>query len=66
MTTVEELEMAVDALTQDEYSRFRNWFLDRDWEKWDQEIEEDAKAGRLDFLIREAEELCYGSYKRKG
>lgn len=56
MTTIEELEMAVDALTQEEYSRFRRWFLDRDWEKWDQEIEEDAKAGRLDFLIREARE----------
>jgi hypothetical protein len=56
MTTVEELEMAVDALSQEEYSRFRSWFLERDWEKWDQEIEEDAKAGRLDFLIREARE----------
>jgi hypothetical protein len=56
MTTIEELEMAVDALSQEEYSRFRSWFLERDWEKWDQEIEEDAKAGRLDFLIREARE----------
>jgi len=54
MTRVEELEMAVDSLTPAEYSRFRRWFLDRDWEKWDQEIEEDAEAGRLDFLVREA------------
>lgn len=56
MTTVEELEMAVDALTKDEYSRFRSWFLDRDWERWDHEIEEDSRAGRLDFLLREAAE----------
>jgi hypothetical protein len=56
MTTVEELEMAVDALTQEEYSRFRRWFLDRDWEKWDRQIEEDAEAGRLDFLVHEAAE----------
>ncbi len=56
MTTVEELEMAVDSLTQEEYSRFRSWFLHRDWEKWDHEIQEDAKAGRLDFLVREAVE----------
>jgi hypothetical protein len=54
MATLEELEMAVDALTQEEYSRFRSWFLERDWEKWDQEIDEDAKAGGLDFLIRES------------
>ena len=48
MTTVEELEMAVDALTQEEYSRFRRWSLDRDWEKWDREIEEDAIVERIE------------------
>jgi len=56
MTRVEELEMTVDSLTPEEYTRFRRWFLERDWEKWDQEIEEDAEAGRLDFLGREAAE----------
>jgi len=56
MTTVEELEMAVEALPREEYSRFRRWFLDRDWEKWDHEIEEDVEAGRLDFLVRDAVE----------
>jgi len=56
MMSVEELELAVDSLTREEYSRFRSWFLDRDWEKWDREIEEDADAGRLDFLVREAME----------
>jgi hypothetical protein len=54
MTTVEELEAAVEVLTQEEYSQFRRWFFDRDWEKWDHEIEEDVKAGRLDFLVEEA------------
>ena len=56
MTRLEELETAVDSLTSEEYARFRRWFLDRDWEKWDQEIAEDAEAGRLDFLVREAVE----------
>ena len=54
MMTVEELELAVNSLTPEEYGRFRRWFLDRDWEDWDREIEEDADAGRLDFLAREA------------
>lgn len=54
MPTVEELQIAVDSLTQDEYGRFRRWFFDRDWEKWDREIEEDVKAGRLNFLVQEA------------
>jgi hypothetical protein len=53
---VEELEMAVDALPKEEYRRFRRWFLSRDWDKWDEEIEEDSKTGSLDFLVREAVE----------
>lgn len=54
MTRLEELERAVTALTAEEYREFRQWFLERDWAQWDQQIEEDARAGRLDFLIREA------------
>ena len=54
MTKLEELERAVTSLTAEEYREFRQWFLERDWEQWDQQIEEDARAGKLDFLIREA------------
>ncbi|MFH1116235.1 MAG: hypothetical protein V1792_20175 [Pseudomonadota bacterium] len=56
MTRIEELETAVDSLDSEEYTRFRRWFLDRDWEKWDQEIAADAEAGQLDFLVCEAVE----------
>jgi hypothetical protein len=28
--------------------------LEKDWEKWDRQIEEDSKAGKLDFLVKEA------------
>ena len=54
MTKVEELESAVGSLTAAEYREFRRWFLERDWEQWDQQIEEDSRAGKLDFLVREA------------
>lgn len=54
MTRVEELERAVISLTAEEYRKFRQWFLERDWAQWDQQIEEDSRAGKLDFLIREA------------
>ena len=54
MTKIEELEKAVATLPEEEYSQFRKWFLDRDWERWDREIEEDAESGKLDFLIQEA------------
>ncbi len=56
MTKVEELEKAIVSLGEDEYSQFRRWFIDRDWEKWDREIEEDFGAGRLDFFFKEAAE----------
>ena len=56
MTRVEELELAVAALPEEEYDRFRGWFMERDWEKWDRQIEADAEAGRLDFLVQEAVE----------
>jgi hypothetical protein len=54
MTKVEELERAVASLTAEEYGEFRRWFLESDWAKWDKEIEEDSRAGKLDFLVREA------------
>ncbi|MEW6347558.1 MAG: hypothetical protein AB1646_00725 [Thermodesulfobacteriota bacterium] len=64
MTTVEEIEIAVDSLPHEDYDRFRRWFLDQDWHKCDQEIEEDSSAGRLDFLVREAMEAKAGGRLR--
>ena len=54
MTKVEELERAVASFTAEEYGEFRCWFLESDWAKWDKQIEEDSRAGKLDFLVREA------------
>jgi hypothetical protein len=56
MSKVEELERVVASLTAEEYREFRQWFLERDWEYWDRQIEEDSRAGRLDFLVREIRE----------
>ncbi len=54
MAKLKELEKAVTALPEDEYRKFRRWFLERDWETWDGELEADSKAGKLDFLVQEA------------
>jgi hypothetical protein len=35
MTKLEELESAVDSLPEEEYRRFRCWFMEKDWERWD-------------------------------
>jgi hypothetical protein len=31
-----------------------HWFSEHDWETWDEKIEKDSAAGKLDFLIDEA------------
>ena len=56
MTRVEQLESAIDALPDDEYGALRDWFWERDWAKWDREIEADAASGKLDFLHQEAQD----------
>jgi hypothetical protein len=54
MAKLEELERAVDNLPEEEYRRFRRWFMEKDWERWDRQIVEDSRMGRLDFLTKDA------------
>ena len=60
MRQLEELEMAIASLSDEEYREFRRWFLERDWERWDRQIDEDSKAGKLEFLVEEALEAKNG------
>jgi hypothetical protein len=54
MTTVQEIQAAIETLPHEDYVRLRQWFSERDWEDWDMQIEADSESGRLDFLIQEA------------
>ena len=54
MLTVTEIQQAILSLSEADYARFRKWFTELDWERWDRQIEEDVKAGKLDFLAVEA------------
>jgi hypothetical protein len=54
LTKLEELETVIAKLPDEEYRQFRRWFLETDWKRWDREVEEDSRAGRLDFLMEEA------------
>jgi hypothetical protein len=53
--TVAELERAVKKLSPQELNRFREWFNEYFADMWDKQIEADAKAGRLDKILAEAE-----------
>lgn len=54
MTKVEEILCSIESLSEEEYSQMRDWFSERDWEKWDRQIDVDSESGKLDFLIKEA------------
>lgn len=64
MLTVEEIRTAIDSLPEKEYIILRNWFSEKDWEKWDKKIEKDSERGKMDFLIEEAlEEKIKGNLR---
>lgn len=52
--TIEDIEKAVSKLPPDQLAKFRDWFEAFDAVHFDQKIERDAKAGKLDRLAEEA------------
>ncbi len=54
MSKINEIKTAIEALPDDEYIKLRQWFSEKDWQKWDEQIKEDSESGKLDFLIKEA------------
>ncbi len=52
--TIEDLEKAVSKLPPDQLAKFRDWFEAFDAARFDQKIERDAKAGKLDRLAEQA------------
>jgi hypothetical protein len=54
MGKIEKIEEEVQALSPEELTQFRAWFLEYDWAAWDRQIERDSQAGRLDDLAAKA------------
>jgi hypothetical protein len=54
MMTVEDLEKAVTELPADQLAEFRAWFEAFEAARFDERIERDVKAGRLDRLAEQA------------
>ena len=54
MSTVEQIEAAILKLSSQELSQLADWVLDLDEQRWDEQIEQDIAAGKLDFLAQEA------------
>jgi hypothetical protein len=54
MPNVETIKKAIETLPDEDYAQLRKWFSEKDWRKWDKEIVADSRAGKLDFLVKEA------------
>ena len=54
MTTVQEIEQAVQHLPERELCFFRSWFEEFDARAWDGQFEQDVQSGRLDALADQA------------
>lgn len=56
MSTVAEIEKAIQKLTPQEVTAVAEWLQEFRGEMWDQQIAADAKAGKLDKLMEEAKQ----------
>jgi len=52
--TIHEIEQAIKELSPEELARFRAWFEEFDAKVWDEQIERDARSGKLDNLADKA------------
>ena len=55
MSRVEEIEAAIEGLPPEEYRCIVQWFGAREQRRWDEQMDADSAAGKLDFLFDEAE-----------
>ena len=53
---VKEIESAIANLPPGEIAELAKWFEEFQAQIWDQQIERDLKAGRLDSLLEEAKQ----------
>ena len=53
MTQIEAIQAEIESLSSEDFTRLRKWIAERDWQNWDQQIERDSAAGKLDFLREE-------------
>jgi hypothetical protein len=64
MSKIDQLKADIEGLPSQEQAELFRWLSEKDWTRWDKEIEADSQSGRLDFLVREAhKEKAKGTLK---
>lgn len=54
MSSLEQIEAAILTLGLDEFQRLKQWLLEIDYQRWDEQLEQDIAEGKLDALAAEA------------
>jgi hypothetical protein len=54
VSTVDEIKEQVLALSAEDQADLRDWLLELDWDRWDEQLERDVRNGKLDALAEEA------------
>ena len=54
MSQLEQIETAILSLSSHDFEKLRQWFLNLDYELWDEQIERDIADGKLEALAAEA------------
>jgi hypothetical protein len=54
MSNVEQIESAILALPPEEFRRLTDWLSELEQRRWDEQLERDVAAGRLEDLAAEA------------
>jgi hypothetical protein len=52
---IQEIETAIEQLPEQDVWKLADWFTEYKNRRWDEQIEEDVNAGRLDALLREVD-----------
>ncbi|MEM1159211.1 MAG: hypothetical protein AAGH72_13265 [Verrucomicrobiota bacterium] len=51
--SIAEIEDAIKKLPKEKLAEFDQWYRDFVDDQWDEQIRQDAEAGKLDFLLQE-------------
>jgi hypothetical protein len=55
LAKIQQVQSIILTLSPEELTHFQQWWGDFEEEHWDRQITQDSLAGKLDFLIAEAQ-----------
>jgi len=54
VSRIDQLKAEIDSLPSEEIAELFRWLSEKDWDRWDSEVDADSRNRKLDFLIEEA------------